>query len=107
VRDQRPRDIPRVTPVKKKCQICFGHFGHHGRLLGGVKNGFIGRSAALVAFLDSDTWEKEINAIGGNIGKESNGTYLQLCPFRQVCLYGEPAAAAAAVVPFVGVWGNL
>jgi hypothetical protein len=24
-----------------------------------------------------------------------------------MCLYGELVAAAAAVVPFVGVWGNL
>jgi hypothetical protein len=42
-----------------------------------------------------------------NIEKESNGTFLENCPFRQGCLYGELVAAAAAVVPFVGVWGNL
>jgi hypothetical protein len=43
-----------------------------------------------------------------NIEKESNnGTFLENCPCQQEGLYGELAAAAAAVVPFVGVWGNL
>jgi hypothetical protein len=43
-----------------------------------------------------------------NIEKESNGTFLENCPFdRQECLYGKLVAAAAAVVPFVVVRGNL
>ena len=52
MRTWRPRGAPRVTPIEKTCQIqiCFGCFCHHGPLLvGGVKSGFIGRSAAPAA----------------------------------------------------------
>jgi hypothetical protein len=42
-----------------------------------------------------------------NVEKESNGTFLENCPCRQEGLNGELAAAAAAVVPFVVVRGDL